>query len=101
MFHIACNGCGGWTLSADASDPDALLKCGCCPENHHHGRAASACPGAGGNHPGVACPTGPDCLVVTPAGDPCPGGHCGKDVAGCTVCRPITITLLPGSAKVG
>lgn len=101
MFHIACNSCGKSAVTADPSDPDSLVQCGCCPQTHHHGQAANECPGAGGNHPGQACPVGPYCTAVTPAGEDCPGGHCHKDVPGCTVCRPITITLLPGSARVG
>jgi hypothetical protein len=27
--------------------------------------------------------------MVTPAGEDCPGGHCGTGVEGCTVCRPV------------
>jgi hypothetical protein len=67
---------------------------------HGHDAAAMACPGLGNNHEGAECPTGAACVVVTPAGEDCPGGHCAKAVDGCTVCRPITITGMPGSANV-
>jgi hypothetical protein len=30
----------------------------------------------------------------------CPGGHCGVGVKDCTVCRPVTITMLPGAANI-
>lgn len=89
-----------------------------------HDAAAIACPGGHVQDSGedAPCPVPDDCGVWKGAtaearhphyrgahpllgdahqpGDPvpaCPGGHCHKDVPGCTVCRPITITLLPGT----
>ena len=75
----------------------------CCHEDHSHDTAANGCPGAGLRHEGVACPHpdgGAGCLVVTPPGEPCPGGHCHVSLPDCTVCRPVTITMLAGSAMV-
>ena len=111
MLLIECaNGHKAFTESG--ADPDAALSCppgsGCCEEDHHHGRAANSCPGGHG-----ACPVPDSCpvwlgmqphlpespLKDTSAG-PCPGGHCGAGVSGCVVCRPVTITLLPGSVTV-
>lgn len=101
MLHIQCNQCGKWSVfGAEAgADPDAALECACCTKPHHHGRAANACPGAGGSHAGAPCPAPDTCIAVTPLGEDCPGEHCGLGVDGCTVCRPITITLL--AAPVG
>lgn len=100
MIHIQCKQCGKWSVFGPeaGADPDAALQCGCCPLNHHHGQAANACPGAGINHTGADCPENEpeNCTVLTPVGVDCPGGHCGLGVSGCTVCRPITITLLAG-----
>lgn len=76
MFHLHCPKCGAWAVVPDLRDPDAALQCGCCPLDHHHGHAANAC--ACNGDPGL---------------DP---GH--ED---CTVCRPITITPLPGTINVG
>jgi hypothetical protein len=112
MFHIECNSCHTSAYTEDVADPDAALVCppgaACCQQDHHHGQAATACPGGHG-----ACPTPDSCPVWlgmqphlensarrdTSAG-PCPGGHCGLGVAGCTVCRPITITAIPGSVRL-
>ena len=65
-LRVACNSCGakGWTF--DYQHPDRAVECGCCPLPHDHGEAAAACPRT---HE----------------------GGCGKDVPGCTVCRPVTI----------
>lgn len=90
---------------------DAQIQCSCCPEDHDHGAAANACPG---NHENDACPEPRTCRiwrggapdVVHPQFDPatgvppCPGGHCHKDVPGCTVCRPLIVTVLPGTQIV-
>lgn len=123
MLHIQCPGCmtsayadcacppevraGPSHLpSCPVADLDALITCGCCPEDHDHA-AASAC---GGQHAGEACPEPGSCRVwagVTAdarhplydgeAPGPCPGGHCHKDLPGCAVCRPLIITTLPGT----
>lgn len=95
---------------------------------HHHGRAAEACAGSNGTgHPGAACPhPNPKVCVrvsvpadVTPgdipvdgrevpampgrrgAGEPCPGGHCGIGVDGCTVCRPVIHFATAGDVRMG
>jgi hypothetical protein len=112
MFHIECQGCHTSTYTEDVADPDAALVCppgtSCCQQDHHHGQMASSCSGGHG-----ACPTPDSCPVWlgqqphhpgtnqrdTAAG-PCPGGHCGLGVAGCTVCRPLKITAIPGSVNV-
>jgi hypothetical protein len=31
---------------------------------------------------------------------PCPGGHCHQDLPDCTVCRTVTIEVLPGTVSV-
>ena len=73
-------------LTFDALQPD----CRCCPEDHDHD-AAAACDGGHGTCKAI------DCAVVTPLGEPCPGDHCGLEQDGCNVCRPLTITIVPGS----
>lgn len=85
---------------------------GCCQVDHGgggHDEAANACPGGHRDCPTpMACPVwegqrarvGPD--DETPDhlahlnSDSCPGGHCHKDIDGCTVCRPILIEIMPG-----
>jgi hypothetical protein len=97
------------------ANPDASLVCAadsdCCSEDHDHAAAANACPG---DHDGEPCPDEMKCRVwrggapdvLHPQFDPatgvppCPGGHCHKDVKGCTVCRPLMIVMLPGSADI-
>ena len=93
-------------------DPDS----GCCQAEHSHDLNAMSCPGiTAGGHPGAPCPAAGRCLVhsgghsaardlgpevqVRRSGK-CPGGHCGFGVEGCTICRPVTITLLPGSVNL-
>jgi hypothetical protein len=93
------------------SSLDAQVTCppgsGCCQVRHDHGAAASACPGGHGD-----CPEPDTCAVWAGASanlrhplvgqdpGPCPGGHCHKDIPGCTVCRPLVITVIPGSTQV-
>jgi hypothetical protein len=98
VLHIQCMQCGKWSVfGAEAgADPDSALQCGCCKKDHHHGQAANACPGVDAGHPGAPCPAPDTCITLTPLGEACPGGHCGLGVDGCTVCRPIAITLLSG-----
>jgi hypothetical protein len=102
---VQCPGCGQTAETDSCADPDGAFDadpgtdCRCCPEDHHHGMAAAACPQA---HEDAACGVGPDCLVHTPAGEDCPGGHCGPGVDGCTVCRPLIIfagAVLGGEAN--
>jgi hypothetical protein len=106
------------------NDIGAALTClpgaGCCPVPHSHDAAAMACPGLAGAHAGEPCPhpdpvlcpahvssTSPHAgtpahLIVPGVKTPleCPGGHCGVGVKDCTVCRPVTITMLPGAANI-
>jgi hypothetical protein len=104
-------------------DIDAAVTCppgsDCCQQDHDHAAAANACHG-GHEDP---CPEPPGkCRAWNTAtadarhplyegGHPllgadhqpgddipdCPGGHCHKDVRGCGVCRPLVITILPGT----
>jgi hypothetical protein len=74
---IQCNQCGASVTTENGLDPDGELVCRCCPEDHHHGEAANACPGI------------EDAEHI-----------CGVDNPDCTVCRPISITLLAGSGQV-
>lgn len=105
--------CSHYNIDANITCPPGT---DCCQENHDHGTAANACPGG---HDDAACPEDPGrCRVWRGAiadafhpefnpgshplfsGEevpPCPGGHCHKDVPGCTVCRPLVITILPGT----
>lgn len=86
----------------EVGDLDSALSClegaGCCAQDHNHGQAANACPGAGSpaGHPGAPCPhpSPAACVVTTPPGETCPGGHCGKGVPGCAVCRPLAIQVI-------
>jgi hypothetical protein len=92
---------------------------GCCDQDHDHDAAANACPDIGlpfGERHGKApCPEPVGACVLWrnmnanarhplydgPAPpEACPGGHCHKDIPECTVCRHLTITVLPGSAAV-
>jgi hypothetical protein len=106
---VSCPGCppGGHLEDCAFRDLGAALSCpagsGCCAEGHSHDAAANACPGAGTGHPGAACPhpESADCIAVTPRGEPCPGGHCARGVPGCTVCRPITVTILDLDVPAG
>lgn len=95
------------------SDLSAALVCppdsGCCQEQHSHDAAANACTGGHGEcpEPGtcglwatVATTGHPETGAAVPPQDPCPGGHCHKDIEGCTVCRPIRITVTPGNVTM-
>ena len=112
MFDVETLCCRTHTYTDNpAADFDALAVCdpACdrCPEDHHHGKAANQCKGGHG-----ACPTPESCSVwagmhphkqdsnARDLPGPCPGGHCGVGVEGCTVCRPIKITALPGSVTL-
>lgn len=109
MLHVQCPSCQTMVFTENHADPDSALKCGCCQEAHHHGKAASGCPGGHG-----ACPSPQDCATwesgnrdahnaLRAAGKPvpsCPGGHCHKDIPECTSCRPLAITVIPGSVPM-
>jgi hypothetical protein len=89
---VECYQCHSVTVVFDGRHVHEALRCACCPEDHNHGVAASACPGTEAGHPGAACMSGgASCVRLTPEGEPCPGEHCGLRVEGCTVCRPVTI----------
>jgi hypothetical protein len=81
MLHIQCRGCLASAYTENGSDPDALVVCpdpaasGCCTQDHHHGQAANSCTG---EH----------------------DGEHGKDNPDCTVCRPLVITVMPGSVAM-
>jgi hypothetical protein len=111
VLHVECQGCRTSAYTEDGTDPDAALTClpgsDCCPKDHHHGENASACPGGHGPCPAPdRCPVWaglqphvPGSPVRDTSAGPCPGGHCGPGVPGCTVCRPLTITVMPGSVQ--
>jgi hypothetical protein len=104
--------------TADHDHAAAARACPGAPCPRDHDPAETGCPGVHAGavsiHAGEPCPFPPgECPVyggghTAPTGDPadpsgymvtgnCPGGHCGKGVKGCTVCRPLTITALKGS----
>lgn len=116
--QVQCKTCLAMTTVPDGVEPGSLTWCRCCTADHDHGQAAAACPGNGeAGHPGAACPH-PNpavCTVVSvpvgegadspppgapgvrAVGEPCPGGHCGPGVEGCTVCRPVMHFAVTGS----
>jgi hypothetical protein len=105
------------------TDIDAKVACppgsDCCAEDHDHAAMANSCHG---NHEDVACPEpagkctvwrgaiadahhplfepGSHPLFSGKEPPPCPGGHCHVSIPDCAVCRPLIITMLPGSAEV-
>lgn len=91
LIKVVCNQCGAKAYTENGDDPDGALVCACCPQDHNHGHAANACPG---NHEGAACPASMTCIVLTPEGEECPGGHCALGVPGCLVCRPATLYMV-------
>lgn len=96
MLRVQCNQCKATAYTDNGDNPDDALSCSCCPADHSHGLSANTCGGAALSHPDAAC-SHPDpiaCNVITPAGEDCPGGHCGLGVPGCMVCRPVTITAI-------
>lgn len=104
------------------SNVDAAVICppgsDCCPRDHDHAAMANSCHG---NHEAVPCPedagkcrvwkgaiadayhpqfTGHHALFKLEKDEPppsCPGGHCHADIPDCAVCRPLVITVLPGT----
>lgn len=97
MLLIECKGCGtrafgecttppGGTCDHDPCPhltPDTHFDlvtngaCKCCPEDHDHRASAECSPET--DHPGTPCALG---------------------VPGCSVCRPLTISALPGSVTL-
>jgi hypothetical protein len=87
------------------ADLGGTVKCPpsapCCQLDHSHDQAANSCPGiAAGGHPGTACVLDTACGVFTPKGEACPGGHCQQGNPDCTVCRTVTIEVIPGSTNL-
>jgi hypothetical protein len=94
MLHVQCPGCltsaylectcppghvdaaGAHQDGCTHADVDAAVRCpegsSCCQEDHHHGQAANACPA---DHDGACHVDNPDCAV----------------------CRPLVITVMPGT----
>src|SRR5258708_7564338 len=86
---------------------------GCCDGSAHpdlsHDMAANSCPHIDkGTH--GDCPEPETCkswhsmhdhryrlLTEAVQPPPCPGGHCHQDLPDCTVCRTVTIEVLPGT----
>lgn len=107
-WRVICKQCGANSIVETADNPQTAVGCNCCTQPHDHDAAANACPGAGQQdhtqqHPGVPCAHpmgGAACNAVTEQGVDCPGGHCFPGVAGCTVCRPLTLEFV-GIAPVG
>ena len=92
---------------------DTIKDCSCCPGDTHpgltHDQNAMACPGINNQHTGVPCPVPDNCptwisgtsnVAGSTTAGPCPGGHCALNVPGCQVCRPVVITLMPGSTNL-
>jgi hypothetical protein len=106
MYRVTCKGCGASGLAENGHNLQAVVSCLCCTVTHDHQAAADACPGttaaaAAGSldaaHPDAGCGhpgPGTECKVLTPAGEDCPGGHCGPQADGCTVCRPLDVEYL-------
>jgi len=80
MYHVLCQVSGTSGFTEDPSKAYDALACpensACCKSDHDCGEAANACPGG---HP---------------------DGRCGYGVDGCTVCHPLTITVIPGSVNL-
>ena len=97
MYRVVCKQCGASGITEDGGNLQAAVNCTCCPEAHDHDEAANGCPHIdlplGERHDGADCThpseDGVMCRVLTPAGEPCPGGHCGPGIEDCTACRPV------------
>lgn len=105
--------CGFRDLGATVTCPPGS---GCCDGSTHpglsHDQAANACPHIDqGTH--GDCPEPDSCKSWYGMHDhryehqvngkpppPCPGGHCHQDLPDCTVCRTVTIEVLPGTVEV-
>jgi hypothetical protein len=42
MLHVQCWKCQAMAFTENHADPDSAVECACCPQDHHHGNAASA-----------------------------------------------------------
>jgi len=60
----------------------------------HHAAMRVAAAEANGDQAVLLAGLGP------PPPDDCPGGHCHWDLDDCTVCRPLVIVAMPGSARI-
>ena len=117
-LHVSCDGCSTWSIVDCTCPPgigghfvgcpyvslDAHLKCppgsDCCQEDHDHGAMANSCHG---DHPDMACPKDAGRCKVwenTEGDGDCPGGHCSVEDPDCAVCRPLTVTVMPGSVPL-
>jgi hypothetical protein len=111
------------------ADPDGAVICAegsddprCCHDDHDHAAQANGCPGGHGDCPepatcalhrsvkahhaammaAAAEANGDRAAMVLPPEPPddCPGGHCHWELDECTVCRPLIIAAMPGSARL-
>lgn len=126
MLHVECKGChtsayvdcrcpeighdpsvaGAHHPMCGMSDLSGTVVCpessDCCKASEvhpgvSHDEAANACPGILDGHD-APCPEPDVCGVFQSEG--CEGGHCHKDIPDCTVCRPLIVTVMPGSIVV-
>jgi hypothetical protein len=81
--QVMCKQCLAVIEIPEGTDPPALTWCGCCPENHHHGKGAAACTSEK-NHPGQPCWNPPQ-HPVRPEG--------------CLVCRPVMHFVVAGQMQ--
>jgi hypothetical protein len=110
VHHAACP---FTDLGANVTCPPGS---GCCDGSPHpgvsHDAAANACPQIDAGTHG-SCPEPDGCkswygmndhryehLVNGTSPPPCPGGHCHQGLPDCTVCRTVTIEVLPGTVPV-
>jgi len=77
VLQVTCKQCLSSAYVTDGRDVHETLECGCCPEDHHHGQAAGACPK---EHDG-------------PCWNP-PPGPAAERPDGCTVCRPLLVRAM-------
>ena len=106
--QVQCKQCLAIANVPDGVDPHTMNWCTCCTADHHHGLAAEACPGNNAiGHVGAPCSHQNPmlCSVIGTLeqrkGEPCPGGHCGVGVEGCTVCRPVIHYVTAGLIMAG
>jgi hypothetical protein len=78
MLHVQCGNCGAWGVTEDGSLPDAAARCTSAADDPPGSPAALCCTDHEDHEAHVA--------HVRATGD--------------ASCRPVTITLLPGTAVV-